>query len=82
PVMIHGDYQLLLEENENLYVYTRSFDGKTLLVAANFSKETCELKLPEILNGGKLLVYNYSDVANQLHNESNMRPYEVKVYML
>ncbi|WP_165999718.1 alpha-glucosidase [Bacillus sp. Cs-700] len=82
PVMIHGDYQLLLEENENLYVYTRSFDGTTLLVAANFSKETCELKLPEILNGGKLLVHNYSDVANQLHNESSMRPYEVKVYML
>lgn len=82
PVMIHGDYQLLLEENENLYVYTRSYDGTTLLVAANFSKETCELKLPEILNGGKLLVHNYSGVANQLHNESNMRPYEVKVYML
>ncbi|WP_273852483.1 glycoside hydrolase family 13 protein [Guptibacillus spartinae] len=82
PVMIHGDYQLLLEENENLYVYTRSYDGTTLLVAANFSKETCELKLPEILNGGKLLVHNYSGVANQLHNESNMRPYEVKVYLL
>lgn len=82
PVMIHGDYQLLLEEDENLYVYTRSYRGTTLLVAANFSKETCEMKLPEALNGGKPIVHNYHDVADQLQNESTMRPYEVKVYML
>ena len=82
PVLIHGNYELLLEENKHLYVYTRSYQGTTLLVAANFSKETCELNLPETLNGGKLLIHNYPDVANQLQNESNMRPYEVKVYML
>ncbi|WP_226659492.1 glycoside hydrolase family 13 protein [Pseudalkalibacillus hwajinpoensis] len=82
PVMIHGDYQLLLEEDENLYVYTRSYRGRTIVVATNFSKETCDLNLPETLKGGELLVHNYPDVADQLQNESNMRPYEVKVYML
>ncbi len=82
PVLIHGNYQLLLEEDENLYVYTRRYQDTTLVIAANFSKETCELNLPETLNGGKLLVHNYQDVANQLQNESNMRPYEVKVYMM
>ncbi|QHA90525.1 alpha-glucosidase [Bacillus sp. N1-1] len=82
PALIHGNYQLLLEEDENLYVYTRSYQGTTLFIAANFSKETCKLNLPETLKGGKLLVHNYHDVANQLLIESNMRPYEVKVYML
>ncbi|WP_283153014.1 alpha-glucosidase [Guptibacillus hwajinpoensis] len=82
PVMIHGDYQLHLEEDENLYVYTRSYNGRSLLLAANFSKETCEMKLPHTLSGGELLVHNYQDVSQHLQNESIMRPYEVKAYLL
>ncbi len=82
PVIIHGDYRLLLEEDENLYVYTRSYRGTTLLLAANFSKETCEMNIPDDLSGGKLLVHNYGDAGRQLEKQSSMRPYEVKAYLM
>lgn len=81
PVIIHGDYRMLLEEDENLFVYTRSYEGTTLLLAANFSQETCEMKIPDELSGGKLLVHNYADPGQQLEKQSTLRPYEVKVYL-
>lgn len=82
PVIIHGDYCLLLEEHENLYVYSRSYKNTTLLLAANFSAETSHMTLPEKFNGGKILVNNYSDAPKSLDHQSTMRPYEVRAYLL
>ncbi|MBN8209248.1 alpha-glucosidase [Bacillus sp. NTK071] len=82
PVIIHGDYCLLLEEHENLYVYSRSYKNTTLLLAANFSAETSHMTLPEKFNGGKILVNNYSDAPKSLDHQSTMRAYEVRAYLL
>ena len=37
PVVAHGDFMMLLPEHEQLYVFTRSYQGTELLVAANLS---------------------------------------------
>jgi oligo-1,6-glucosidase len=39
PVVVHGDFTMLLPEHEQLYAFTRSLDGATLLVLANLSDE-------------------------------------------
>lgn len=82
PVIIHGDYELLLEDHENLYVYSRTYNDTTLLLAANFSKETCHMSLPDKFNGGEILMTNYSDAPTSLDHQSDMRPYEVRAYLL
>jgi len=35
--VVHGDYRLLLPDDEQVFAYERSFDGTTLTVLANFS---------------------------------------------
>ncbi|MEI2713564.1 MAG: alpha-glucosidase [Nocardioides sp.] len=37
PVVAHGDFTMLLPDHPQLYAYTRSYDGRTLLVIANLS---------------------------------------------
>ena len=37
PVVVHGDYRLLLPDDEQVFAYERRLDGTTLTVLANFS---------------------------------------------
>jgi oligo-1,6-glucosidase len=37
PIIVYGDYELLLKDDEQLFAYRRSFEGKNLLVVCNFS---------------------------------------------
>ncbi len=37
PAVVHGDFTMLLPEHEELYVFTRSFQGTELLVVGNLS---------------------------------------------
>ncbi len=39
PAMIYGDYQDLSENDPKLYMYTRSYEGKTLFIILNHSDE-------------------------------------------
>ncbi|WP_270182467.1 glycoside hydrolase family 13 protein [Alkalihalobacillus sp. CinArs1] len=81
-IIVHGDYKLLLEDNEQLYVYTRSYKDQTLIVAANFSGENVTHELDESLQGGNLLIKNYESTSDKLEQTSTMRPYEVKAYLI
>ena len=37
PVVVHGDYRLLLPDDEQVFAYERALDGTTLTVLANLS---------------------------------------------
>jgi oligo-1,6-glucosidase len=45
PVVVHGDYRLLLPDDEQVFAYVRTLDGTALLVVANFSGEHAKLDL-------------------------------------
>ncbi len=58
PVVVHGDYRLLLPDDEQVFAYVRSLDGVRLLVVANLSGESAALDLgPDagLLDGEVLL---------------------------
>ena len=60
PVIVHGDFTLLMQEDAQVFAYTRSYEGKTLLVACNFSCE--EAKLDEAARTrGEMLIANYKE---------------------
>ncbi|MBD3878186.1 MAG: alpha-glucosidase [Quinella sp. 1Q5] len=61
-ILLRGEYEELYPENEELYIFKRTFGGKTITVAVNFT--THDVKLP--ISGGKKILGNYPDEKNYL----------------
>ncbi|GAB6173547.1 oligo-1,6-glucosidase [Paradesulfitobacterium aromaticivorans] len=88
PLLVYGDYHLLVPEHTQIYSYLRHWNEETLLVILNFFQESASFTLPEkvIFKTGRLLIANYPDtkaeiVARDLKKIS-LRPYEARVYLL
>jgi oligo-1,6-glucosidase len=47
PVVVSGDFTMLLPQDERVYAFTRSLDGTTLLVLGNFSGEPAPAPVPD-----------------------------------
>ncbi|WP_279223386.1 glycoside hydrolase family 13 protein [Megamonas hypermegale] len=76
PIMVYGDYELLLPEDKNIYAYKRTCQGKTWLIICNFYENNVEFSL----NGmGKILISNYEDSCTDL-TKGKLRPYEAIIY--
>ena len=71
-----GDFKQLDKKNKNVFAYTRTFEGKTLLVVANFKNKEVSFALPEGLSKGKVLLSNYA--GSEL--SCSLRPYEAIVF--
>ncbi|MFC5528843.1 glycoside hydrolase family 13 protein [Cohnella yongneupensis] len=85
PIMIYGDYNIVAEEHEQIYAYTREWQGEKWLVALNFSADDARFELPEALRGcseENLIVANYDDEPNRSSAELNLRAYEARVYRI
>jgi len=74
PVIIEGDFALLMPQDPHVFAYTRSFEGKTLLVACNFSSQDSEL-VSEAMTRGDMLIANYKEAGDA----SVLRPWECRV---
>jgi oligo-1,6-glucosidase len=83
PVIVHGRYDILLPEDEEIYVYTRTLDSKKMLVLLNFTGEEQTFTLPASLQDKKNqdLIANY-EVAPEYMSSIPLRPYEAIVYLL
>lgn len=81
-VIVHGKYELLLPESEELFVYTRTYEGRKLLVICNFTAQDQEYSVPAdlVLIPRELLASNYGD--SDVENSTILRPYEAKVYSM
>jgi oligo-1,6-glucosidase len=74
PAVAHGDFTLLLGDDEQVYAFTRAHEGTELLVHANWSGEPAGPGLPEGWDGAELLVANLPDPA-----PGSLRPWEAYV---
>jgi oligo-1,6-glucosidase len=61
-IMVYGDYQLILEDDEHIYSYLRTLNKDRLLIILNFFSSQTIFNLPENINyqGKKLLISNYN----------------------
>ena len=80
PAVAHGDFTMLLPDDEQVYAYTRRLDGVELLVVGNFSADTVVAEVPDAAGwaGSELLLGNYP-VPNSA-SEIVLRPWESRVY--
>ena len=60
---MYGRYDLLLPEDPQLYVYTRTLDDQKLLVVCNLTGSSAALALPQTFAAGTLLISNYEDTT-------------------
>lgn len=57
PIVVYGDYQLL-ESHNNIFAYTRTYEGKTLLVVANISNNMDQFDLSKFDLADEVLIAN------------------------
>lgn len=84
PVMVYGTYDLILEDNEQIYAFTRSLGAERLLIILNFMEETAVFTLPTHIafSQKELLISNYEVDPAQAIDSLALRPYEARVYRL
>lgn len=83
PVLVYGDYDLLLPEHEQVYAFTRALDDTKLLVLLNFSEADTMVELEELegLNADRIIIDNYE--ATALKGTSLiLKPYQAVMYKL
>lgn len=81
PVMVYGDYELIMQDHEQIYAYTRTLNQEKWLIVLNFTGEPVMLDLPDGLHteGSRMIITNYSEDGM---NVGELRPYEARVYSL
>ncbi|WP_433625157.1 glycoside hydrolase family 13 protein [Halomicrococcus sp. NG-SE-24] len=82
-VLVYGEYDLLLEEDPDVYAYLRTLDDERALVVLNFTESTPTFTLPVDVtyDEAELMVGNYA-VAGHDPRSFEVRPYEARVYRL
>lgn len=75
PELIKGDYQEILPDNENIYAFTRTFVGKTVVVLANFSNNEVAYDLSILPAESKLLLSSQGNTQ-----KGKLQPLEAVVY--
>lgn len=80
PVMVYGKYELLLPEDEKLWVYTRTLDEEKWLIVCSFSDTSVPFEIPEEFADGECVISNLSDADNiPVRGRVVLTPYETFV---
>lgn len=74
PVFVEGKFDLLLEEDEQIFAYTRTNESCKMLVCANFSGQNANCELLSQWRQAKQLIHN---VPGELGEE--LKPYEAVI---
>jgi oligo-1,6-glucosidase len=84
PIIVYGSYDLILNDHEEIYAFTRALDGDRLLVLLNFTKNRPVFRLPTPIHffTAELLISNYEvDPAEDIRSLT-LQPFEARVYLL
>lgn len=77
PIMVYGKYEALMEDNEQLFVCTRTMDNEKLLVVCSFCDHETKFTIPAEFVGTSCLISNIENVYDKA--EMTLRPYEAFV---
>ncbi len=76
-LIVYGTYDLILDDDKDIYAYTRTLEDEKLVVYCNFSANTREVEVPAEFTDGKILISNYTDA--KADKKITLRPYEAVV---
>lgn len=78
-IIVYGEYELLEPQNEELFIYTRTWNNEQLMVLCNFTDKDVVIPaavMAQIPADAQILISNH--VGNL---EAVLRPYEARVYL-
>lgn len=77
PVFVDGEFQMLWEQDEHIFAYTRTTKEEQLAVICNFFEQTIELPQTQKEDASwELLICNYKEIDQPMI----LRPYEARMY--
>ncbi len=84
PAIVYGAYNLILDDHEEIYAFTRTLEADRLLVILNFSGNSPVFYLPGKISfaSAELLISNYNVDINESFYQITLRPFEARVYRL
>ena len=80
--LIYGSYDLILDEDEKIYAYTRTMGNEKFIVIVNLSHDEAKYNYEEELNYEGLLLSNYNVDKHNTIKEFILRTYEARLYKL
>jgi oligo-1,6-glucosidase len=84
-IVVYGRYELILEDHEQLYAFTRTLGDEKWLVVCNFSGNDCPFELPAQLGDYASAEYVFGNYPPEQHadlRELTLKPYEALVFSL
>ena len=79
--LVYGKYDMILDEDENIYAYTRTLNNDKYVVIVNLSDEKALYKYDDLnLNYENLMLANYKIREHGMLNELVLKPYEARLY--
>ena len=81
PALVYGRYRILDRDNPEVFAYTRSLNGRTLMVALSFSPRGGSTRVPPGYAVGKALINNYPGSPLRAA-DLVLRPYQAVVLEL
>lgn len=75
PILVEGDYELLLPEDPDIFAYRRVRNNEELFVIANFHGKEIKYQLNHEIEGAKKLLCNY-----EKEKQGVLQPYEARMY--
>ncbi|MBN3553706.1 alpha-glucosidase [Fictibacillus nanhaiensis] len=79
-VFTYGVYDLILEEDEQIYAYTRTLGEEKIVVITNLSKTEAKFETKLKLNAKDLLLANKEVAAHDDVTSVTLQSYEARVY--
>ncbi|CAM5428186.1 putative alpha-glucosidase [Streptomyces afghaniensis 772] [Streptomyces afghaniensis] len=81
PILTYGTFDLVDEENKQVFAYTRTLDDKKMVIISNLSAEEAvfENRVVE-LEHENLLLANYPVEEHEPTTSISLKPYEARLY--
>lgn len=82
-VFVYGNYDLILENDKQVYAYTRTLGDTKAVIITNLSGQPAEYSYGELaLSADKLLLSNYPVEKHEGISAFELKPYEARVYLV
>ena len=72
PTLVYGEFKSYLDDDKNVFVYTRSDENNSLMVATNMTNQEIEVSLP--FDVKEIVLSNYQN--NHKDNKVKLKPFE------
>jgi len=77
-LLVYGNYQIIQEEHQTIYAYSRTLDDEQMTILLNFSESESSISLPNFDHRKEVLINNYNEFSVD-KDTITLKPYQAVV---